>query len=106
MYIDHSAMRYRQRRAESRNALKVKRRSYGLVSRVSRFGDIHWIFGQEREISCGVACVIMAAFTINKITPGSRAMFTEADILDSIDDALRARRSNFWRTAAINYSLL
>ncbi|AGA27358.1 hypothetical protein [Singulisphaera acidiphila] len=50
-------------------------------SRVSRFGDVHWVFGQEQQISCGVACVIMAAFKINKIAPGTKALFSEADIL-------------------------
>jgi hypothetical protein len=49
--------------------------------RVSRFGDLHWVFGQERSISCGVACAIMAAFKINKIAPGTRALFSEGDIL-------------------------
>lgn len=50
-------------------------------SRVSRFGDVHMVFGQERQISCGVACVIMAAFKINKIAPGTKALFSESDIL-------------------------
>lgn len=50
-------------------------------SRITRFGDVHMVFGQEQTISCGVACVIMAAFKINKIRPGSKAIFSEADIL-------------------------
>jgi hypothetical protein len=50
-------------------------------SRVTRFGDVHMVFGQERSISCGVACIIMAAFKINKLTPGVQAAFSEADIL-------------------------
>ena len=51
-------------------------------SRFTRFGDMHMVFGQERTISCGVACVIMAAFKINKIRPGARAVFSEQDILN------------------------
>ena len=50
-------------------------------SRFTRFGDMHWVFGQEKEISCGVACVIMAAYKINKLRPGVKSSFTEADIL-------------------------
>ncbi|HVN00222.1 MAG TPA: hypothetical protein VMT68_08410 [Caulobacteraceae bacterium] len=51
------------------------------VSRFTRYGDMHWVFGQEQNISCGVACVIMAAYKVNKLTPGVRAEFTEADVL-------------------------
>ena len=50
-------------------------------SRFTRFGDMHWVFGQERNISCGVACVVMAAFKINKFTPGVKAAFSEDDVL-------------------------
>lgn len=50
-------------------------------SRFTRFGDVHAVFGQEREISCGIACVIMAAFKINKLKPGGRAFFDENDVI-------------------------
>ncbi|MCR9293425.1 MAG: hypothetical protein NXI32_11945 [bacterium] len=50
-------------------------------SRITRFGDLHMCFAQERNISCGVACVIMAAFKINKLTPGVDATFSESEIL-------------------------
>lgn len=50
-------------------------------SRITRFGDLHMCFAQERNISCGVACVIMAAFKINKLTPGVDATFSENDVL-------------------------
>jgi hypothetical protein len=53
----------------------------GWISRFTRFGDMHWVFAQERTISCGVACVIMAAYKINKLTPGTRANFSEDDVL-------------------------
>ncbi len=50
-------------------------------SRFTRFGDMHWVFGQESAISCGVACAIMAAYKINKLRPGTRSSFTEKEIL-------------------------
>jgi hypothetical protein len=50
-------------------------------SRFTRFGDMHWVFGQENSISCGVACVIMAAFKINKLQPNTKSIFTEKDII-------------------------
>lgn len=50
-------------------------------SRFSRFGDVHMVFAQENTIACGLACVIMAAFKINKLVPGVKAMFDEKDIL-------------------------
>lgn len=50
-------------------------------SRFTRFGDAHMVFGQERSISCGLACVIMAAFKVNKLVPGVKAMFDEDTIL-------------------------
>jgi hypothetical protein len=50
-------------------------------SRLTRFGDVHWVFGQEQDVSCGVACVIMAAYKINKLKPGVKSSFTEGDII-------------------------
>ncbi len=51
-------------------------------SRFSRFGDFHWVFGQESTIACGVACAIMAVFKINKLKPGSKAVYDEKQIVD------------------------
>jgi hypothetical protein len=53
----------------------------GWISRFTRFGDAHWVFAQERNISCGVACVIMAAYKINKFTPKVKGTFSEDDVL-------------------------
>lgn len=50
-------------------------------TRFTRFGDMHAVFGQENGIACGVACAIMAAFKVNKLTPGTKAMFDEQTIL-------------------------
>jgi len=41
-------------------------------TRFTRFGDIHRVYGQEKNISCGVACAVMAVYKIHKITPGTR----------------------------------
>jgi hypothetical protein len=58
-----------------------EKRQMAWFSRFTRFGDMHWVFGQEHSISCGVACVIMAAYKINKLWPGVKSTFTEKDIL-------------------------
>lgn len=50
-------------------------------SRFNRFGDMHWVFGQENTIACGVACTIMAVFKIHKIRPGTKAVYTEEQII-------------------------
>lgn len=50
-------------------------------ARYTRFGDMHLVFGQEQSVSCGIACVIMAAFKINKLRPGVPAVFDEAEIM-------------------------
>jgi hypothetical protein len=50
-------------------------------SRITRFGDVHFCFGQENEVACGIACVIMAAFKVNKFTPGVKAEYDEKGIL-------------------------
>ena len=50
-------------------------------TRFTRFGDTHMVFGQEQGISCGLACVIMAAYKINKLTPSVKAMYDEDDMM-------------------------
>lgn len=50
-------------------------------TRFTRFGDTHLVFGQEQGISCGLACVIMAAYKINKLTPSVKAMYDEDDMM-------------------------
>lgn len=50
-------------------------------TRYTRFGDMHLVFGQEQNISCGIASVIMAAFKINKLKPGTKAAFDEFEIM-------------------------
>ncbi|TWT55414.1 hypothetical protein KOR42_28000 [Thalassoglobus neptunius] len=50
-------------------------------SRFTRFGDVHLCFAQEQNISCGLACIIMAAFKINKLKPKVTAMYGEDDMM-------------------------
>lgn len=50
-------------------------------SRFTRFGDLHWVYGQENTVACGVACAIMCVFKINKIKPGAKAVYDEKAVL-------------------------
>lgn len=50
-------------------------------SRFTRFGDMHFVFGQERRVSCSVACAIMAALKINKLKPGVKSKFDENGVM-------------------------
>lgn len=53
----------------------------GWFSRFTRFGDMHWVYGQDNGVACGVACAIMAVFKIHKITPGTKAVYDEDTII-------------------------
>ncbi|HTQ43586.1 MAG TPA: hypothetical protein VMI75_12570 [Polyangiaceae bacterium] len=54
-------------------------------TRYTRFGDAHLVYGQERGMSCGLACVTMLVFKVNKLTPGRTALKTEQEITDVFD---------------------
>lgn len=49
-------------------------------SRFTRFGDVHLVYGQEANMSCGIASVMMCVFKINKLKPGATAVTVEKDI--------------------------
>jgi hypothetical protein len=68
-------------RPESADRCVQEESGMAWFSRFTRFGDMHWVFGQENTIACGVACVIMAAYKINKFTPGVKSSFTETDVI-------------------------
>lgn len=51
-------------------------------SRISRFGDVHMVYGQEAGMSCGIASVLMCVFKINKFTPGAAAVHEETKVCD------------------------
>jgi hypothetical protein len=49
-------------------------------TRFTRFGDIHLVYGQEADKSCGIASVMMCVFKLNKLRPGSDSITVENDI--------------------------
>jgi hypothetical protein len=56
-------------------------------SRVTRFGDVHLVYGQEANMSCGIASVMMCVFKINKLKPGADAVTVEKDIYKKYESA-------------------
>jgi hypothetical protein len=52
----------------------------GWFTRFTRFGDVHIVFSQEGDNACGIACVTMCVFKINKFRPGATAVHRERDI--------------------------
>jgi len=51
-------------------------------TRLTRFGDMHLVYGQEADYTCGPACVLMCVFKINKLKPGVDALVVENRIID------------------------
>lgn len=51
-------------------------------TRFTRFGDAHIVYAQEAANSCGIACVMMVTFKINKLRPGATAVHQEKSIYD------------------------
>lgn len=49
-------------------------------TRFSRFGDIHFVYGQERENTCGPSSVMMCVMKINKLAPGKTALYMEEQV--------------------------
>ena len=49
-------------------------------ARYTRFGDMHWVYGQERGMSCGLASTTMLVFKVNKLVPGATAIRDEEQI--------------------------
>jgi hypothetical protein len=57
-------------------------------SRFTRFGDVHLVYGQEANMSCGIASVMMCIFKINKLKANSTAVTVEKDIYKKYEAAL------------------
>jgi hypothetical protein len=57
-------------------------------SRITRFGDLHLVYGQEANMTCGIASVMMCIFKVNKLTPGSTAVTVEKKIIDKYESLL------------------
>lgn len=49
-------------------------------SRFTRFADVHLVYAQEADNSCGIACVMMTVFKVNKLVPGAQAVHKEEEI--------------------------
>lgn len=56
-------------------------------SRITRFADVHLVYGQEENMSCGIASVMMCVFKINKLKPGAQALHVEKEIYDKYSAA-------------------
>jgi hypothetical protein len=59
----------------------------GWFTRFTRFGDAHLVFSQENPNSCGIACVMMCVFKINKLRPGAQAVHSEQAIYNAYSQA-------------------
>src|SRR5438270_9102441 len=57
-------------------------------SRFTRFGDMHLVYGQEANMSCGIASVMMCVFKLNKLKPGSTSVTVEQDIYKKYEDTM------------------
>ncbi len=55
-------------------------------SRFTRFGDMHLVYAQENENSCGIACVMMVVFKVNKIRLGAQSVYAEKEIYKVYSD--------------------
>lgn len=60
-------------------------------SRFTRFMDVHLVYGQEADNSCGIACVMMTVFKLNKLKPGAAALYKEQEIYDVYSKASGAK---------------
>ena len=52
----------------------------GWFTRFTRFGDMHLVYSQEGVNACGIACVRMVTFKVNKLTPGRSALHSETEL--------------------------
>lgn len=60
-------------------------------TRVTRFGDMHLVYGQEADMTCGIASVMMTIFKVNKLKAGSTAMTVEKKIIDRYQKLLGSK---------------
>lgn len=51
-------------------------------TRFTRFGDVHYVFGQEQGMTCGPSSALMCYTKITKLTPGSVSYNTTQRIKD------------------------
>ena len=60
-------------------------------TRFTRFGDVHMVYAQENECSCGIAAVMMTVFKINELVPGAQAMYKEQEVYDVYSDVIGSK---------------
>ena len=59
-------------------------------TRFTRFGDVHMVYSQEAVNSCGIACVRMVIFKVNKIKLGATVFKTERSLDQSYGKVIKA----------------
>jgi hypothetical protein len=57
-------------------------------TRLTRFGDAHLVYGQEANMSCGIASLMMCVFKVNKLKPGAASVTVEKDIYQKYSQLL------------------
>src|SRR5215510_3456057 len=60
-------------------------------SRFTRFGDVHLVYGQEANMSCGIASIIMCVFKINKLKPGTTAITVEKELYKEYEAVTKSK---------------
>lgn len=51
-------------------------------SRLTRFGDAHYVYSQAADRSCGIASVMMCVYKVNKFNPFATATTQEQEVYD------------------------
>lgn len=70
-------------------------------SRFTRYGDVHFVYGQERGNSCGMASIMMAYFKANKLDPRAASTPQEERVITTYE-TLKGSTHDFERTGAID----
>lgn len=70
-------------------------------SRFTRFGDMHIVYGQEKDNSCGMASIMTAYFKANKLTPGAPALYAEERVI-KVYEQMKGSTHDFERNGAID----
>lgn len=74
-------------------------------SRLTRYGDMHIVYGQEKDKSCGMASILMAYFKANKLTPGAPAIFAEERVIKTYE-TMKGSTHDFERSGAVDNLVL
>lgn len=59
----------------------------GWFVRMDNFQSHHIVYAQENQNSCGMACIRMVVFKVNKLVPNKGAIHTEKQIYKAYSDA-------------------